>query len=72
MKLHADRELCVGAGMCALAAPDVFAQDDATGQVVLLTPDPSPPHETAVREAAGLCPSGAILIRDAAGSPEGR
>lgn len=28
MRVEVDKERCVGAGMCALTAPDVFTQDD--------------------------------------------
>lgn len=63
MKVHADREVCVGAGMCALTAPAVFTQDDEDGRVRLLEPEPSPVHAAAASEAAQLCPSRAIAIR---------
>ncbi|MDF3288193.1 ferredoxin [Streptomyces silvisoli] len=33
MELSIDRERCVGAGMCALTAPDVFDQDPEDGRV---------------------------------------
>jgi ferredoxin len=64
MRVEADREVCVGAGMCALTAPAAFTQDDTDGRVVLLAHEPSPADEAAVREAAGLCPSGAISASD--------
>lgn len=28
MRTHADRDKCIGAGQCAMAAPAVFDQDD--------------------------------------------
>ena len=40
MHITADRERCVGAGQCVLAAPAVFDQDD-DGLVAPLTVDPS-------------------------------
>jgi ferredoxin len=62
MKLDVDRERCIGAGMCALTAPEVFDQDTDDGTVILLDPQP-PPHAVAkVRRAAHVCPSGAITI----------
>ncbi|MDT9686828.1 ferredoxin [Streptomyces sp. P9(2023)] len=68
MELSVERERCQGAGMCALTAPEVFDQDETDGRVVLL--EPRPPHELhgAAREAAGLCPAGALTITE----PDGR
>lgn len=60
MRVTADRDVCIGAGMCALTAPEVFDQDD-DGIVTVLTPEPGS-HEKAAREAAMLCPSGAVQI----------
>ncbi|MEY9488002.1 ferredoxin [Streptomyces calvus] len=57
-----DRDRCIGAGMCALTAPDVFDQDPDDGRVVLLDAEPSAAHRTATRLAAGACPSGAITL----------
>ncbi|WP_410652917.1 ferredoxin [Amycolatopsis sp. cmx-4-54] len=55
MKLEVDRERCVGAGMCVLTAPEVFAQDDEDGRVRLLDRDPAE-----IGDAVQLCPAGAI------------
>lgn len=60
MRVTADRDVCVGAGMCALTAPEVFEQDD-DGLVNVLSPDPGP-REEAAREVAVLCPSGAVRL----------
>lgn len=63
MELSVDRERCIGAGLCALTAPEVFDQDDHDGRVVLL--DAAPPDPAAVaatRQAAHLCPIGAITV----------
>ncbi|WP_433543976.1 ferredoxin (plasmid) [Streptomyces sp. CA-294286] len=60
----ADRTRCVGSGMCALTAPEVFDQDEEEGLVVLLRArltHPSP-HADAAREAGGLCPAEAIRV----------
>lgn len=63
MKVHANRDVCIGAGQCVLAAEDVFDQDDL-GIVVLL--DESPPIDTheQVREAAKFCPVKAITLQE--------
>jgi ferredoxin len=68
MRLQVERDRCVGAGMCNLAAPEVFDQDDEEGQVILL--DAAPPEDLhpVVREAVATCPSGAISMSE---SPEG-
>lgn len=64
MKIAADRDTCIGAGLCVTTAPDVYDQDDE-GLVVVLVEDPSGEHQAAAREAVGLCPSGALrLIED--------
>jgi len=63
MRIHADRTVCVGSGMCALTAPTVFDQDDAEGRVSVL--DATPADETdreAARDAVDLCPAGALSI----------
>lgn len=60
MRVTADRDVCIGAGMCALTAPELFDQDD-DGIVTVLSSDPGS-HEEAAREAAGLCPSGAVQL----------
>nr|WP_026341140.1 ferredoxin [Actinomadura atramentaria] len=63
MEVSADRAVCVGAGMCALTAPDVFDQDD-DGLVTVLRPDPPAAARRAVRQAADLCPSRALRVAD--------
>ncbi|UNO38609.1 ferredoxin [Streptomyces sp. MST-110588] len=62
MDVSLDRDRCVGAGMCALTAPEVFDQDPEDGRVLLLTRRPPDPHRPAVHEAALLCPAGAISV----------
>lgn len=61
-RLHVDRERCIGAGMCALTAPEVFDQDADDGRVLLLHAEPPLTHRAAARMAAGVCPSGAITL----------
>jgi ferredoxin len=61
MRVSADRTVCVGAGICALGAPDVFDQGD-DGLVMVLQSAPEGDDEPAAREAGRLCPSGAIHI----------
>ena len=64
MKITVDQDKCCGAGTCVLLAPDVFDQRDEDGIVVLL--DGQPPEElhATVREAASVCPAGAIQVSE--------
>ncbi|HEV7625130.1 MAG TPA: ferredoxin [Streptomyces sp.] len=62
MRLRVDRERCIGAGMCALTAPEVFDQDPDDGRVLLLHAEPSTARRAAAQMAAGVCPSGAITL----------
>ncbi|MFF5113616.1 ferredoxin [Streptosporangium sp. NPDC000509] len=56
-------DICVGAGQCVLATPEVFDQGP-DGLVVLLARTPPPWLRTAVQEAARQCPSGAVTVGD--------
>lgn len=58
----ADRDACIGAGQCALAAPDVFDSAD-DGLVEVVRPDPDRTDLPAVREAVALCPAQALRLR---------
>ncbi|GAB3160822.1 ferredoxin [Microbispora hainanensis] len=62
MKVIVDEAACCGAGQCVLIAPEVFDQRDEDGIVVLLEPEPAEDRHTAVREAAAVCPAGAIHV----------
>ena len=59
MRIEADRDRCIGAGMCVMNAEEVFDQDDE-GLVVVLTPDVPPEHAAAAARAVASCPSGAL------------
>ncbi|MFD7919976.1 ferredoxin [Streptomyces sp. NPDC059740] len=63
MRVTADREVCVGAGLCALTAPQVFDQDDE-GLVTVLAAEPGDEARAAAREAGTLCPSGALRVTE--------
>ncbi|MFG1881922.1 ferredoxin [Micromonospora sp. NPDC049102] len=58
--LSVDSDVCIGAGLCVLAQPSVFDQDD-DGIVLVLVE--SPPVEDDVRRAVATCPSGALSLR---------
>jgi ferredoxin len=67
MQVEADRDVCVGAGLCALTAPDVFDQDEE-GIVAVLDGHPSGEALDAALRVETLCPSGAVRVtRRAAG-----
>jgi ferredoxin len=59
-----DRERCVAAGLCELAAPHVFQQDNLDGRVNLIgaTTETDDVTAQAIREAVSMCPSGAITL----------
>jgi ferredoxin len=64
MKIEANRDVCIGAGMCVMSAPDVFDQDDDGLVLVLQGEVPAEHAEAAARAVAG-CPSGALRRIDA-------
>lgn len=61
MTVVVNKDACVGAGQCALVAPDVFDQDD-DGIVLLLAPDPEGALLDAATRAVRLCPARAISL----------
>lgn len=61
MSIMVQSDACVGAGQCALVAPDVFDQDD-DGIVMLLEPDPQGADLDAATRAVRLCPARAISL----------
>jgi ferredoxin len=62
MYVTGDRQVCVGAGECILAAPQVFGQDEDEGLVVVLQAEPGETEREGVEEAAAHCPSGAVRV----------
>jgi ferredoxin len=63
VKIDVASDKCIGAGLCAMVAPEVFDQSTEKGTVVLLTPTPDEAQAADVREAAHLCPSRSITVR---------
>ena len=60
MKARVDQDLCIGCGLCAGCAPDVFVIDeDAEKAKVIGEGD-----DAAVQEAIDSCPFGAISQDD--------
>ncbi|MFJ8255092.1 ferredoxin [Streptomyces sp. NPDC094466] len=64
MGVQVDKERCVGAGMCALTAPDVFTQDDDGFSSMLPGRTVEPGDHPLVREAVRACPVGAVTLTD--------
>ena len=64
MRITADRDVCIGAGMCVMNAEEVFDQDD-DGIVVVLEAEVPPEHADAAARAVAGCPSGALRRVDA-------
>jgi ferredoxin len=66
MGLHvaAERERCIGAGLCVLTAPEVFEHDDEEGLVSVLDPTPPTEHHVDVRLAGELCPANAVHLTE--------
>lgn len=62
MRFTVDVPRCVGAGVCAMAAPDVFDQNDDDGIVVVVDANPPSEQHDAVRDAAARCPAAAIHL----------
>jgi ferredoxin len=63
VKVSADRDVCISAGNCVMAAGAVFDQDD-DGIVVVLVDEVPEAEEDNAREAIRLCPSQALRIAD--------
>jgi ferredoxin len=64
VKVAADRDVCISAGNCVMAAGAVFDQDD-DGIVMVLVDDVPKDEEEHVRDAVKLCPSQALrLVED--------
>ncbi|WP_082962002.1 ferredoxin [Mycobacterium sp. 852014-52144_SCH5372336] len=63
MRIRADREICVGAGMCVMADDTVFDQGD-DGLVLLVKEEVCGADEKRARVAVRHCPSGALRILD--------
>jgi ferredoxin len=62
MRIVANREVCVGAGMCVLTSPELFDQHLEDGRVVILKEHVEGQDVAAAQQAVLLCPSGALSI----------
>ncbi|QFZ78557.1 ferredoxin [Streptomyces fagopyri] len=66
MDIAIDKDVCIGAGQCALTAPSVFTQDD-DGFSEVLPGRADGDGDPLVREAARACPVGAITVTESGG-----
>ncbi|QHA08844.1 ferredoxin [Streptomyces broussonetiae] len=67
-QLHIDSDRCIGSGMCAGAAPDLFALDVAHARPVN---EHIAENDDRALEAADICPMLAITVRDTDGKEIG-
>ncbi|ABS03998.1 ferredoxin [Kineococcus radiotolerans] len=65
MRVTTETDRCVAAGVCVVAAPAVFDQDDEEGLVVVLDADPGEEQRRAVEDAAARCPARVIHVSGA-------
>ena len=63
MRIAADRDVCIGSGMCVMTAPEVFDQDD-DGVVVVRAGEVPEQEVDRARRAVANCPSGALRAVD--------
>jgi ferredoxin len=61
MKVAADRDVCIGAGMCVMTAA-IFDQDEEGIVVIDTAVQVSAEEQKRVLNAVGLCPSGALRL----------
>jgi ferredoxin len=62
MRVIADLELCIGAGVCVLTAPGVFDQSADDGSVRLRVGTVSGTDAQLARQAVERCPAAALSI----------
>ncbi|MFE1251657.1 ferredoxin [Streptomyces sp. NPDC058735] len=66
MRIDIDKDVCIGAGQCALTAPDVFTQDD-DGYSTPLPGREDGGGSPLLREAVRACPVSAITVSETIG-----
>lgn len=62
LKVHIDRDLCIGAATCVAIAPKTFALDSEAKSIILDTAE-AETDETIIEAAKG-CPTAAVIIED--------
>jgi ferredoxin len=61
MKVVADRDVCIGAGMCVMTAAAIFDQDE-DGIVAVDAEELPVGQQQHARTAVSMCPSGALRL----------
>ena len=64
MKIRVDMDLCQGHAACVQEAPDLFALDPATKQVVVKNPSPDESRRAEVERAVRYCPTRALKLEE--------
>ena len=64
MKIRVDMDLCQGHGACAEEAPELFALDPATSQVVLKNERPDESQRAKLLRAIRYCPTRALRLEE--------
>jgi ferredoxin len=63
MRIAIDKDKCIASGLCVLASPEVFAQDE-DGLVVVLQDEPTPELHESVLAAVRGCPAAVIWTEE--------
>lgn len=61
MKVVVNFDLCASTGACTQVSPEVF-EIRSDGYLYILAEEPAPELHDSAREAAEMCPTGAITI----------
>lgn len=67
-RARVDHDVCVSSGACVLEAPEAFAYQDGPEALAVVLPGAADLTDERLVEVAGLCPVGAISIRDEDGN----
>lgn len=67
MRVRADQSICATSGQCVESVPEVFAEREEDGVVVVSDPHPEPRLWQDVRDAARRCPVAAITVTESGG-----
>lgn len=62
LKIHVDRDLCIGAATCVAIAPKTFVLDSQAKAVILNTAEQD--QDNIIVDAARGCPVAAIIVED--------
>lgn len=66
LRMHVDKDLCIGAATCVAIAPNTFTLDSEAKAIILNTAQ-ADSDETIIDSARG-CPTAAIIIEDDKGN----